>query len=214
VTRDSVIIDAGKVEVPQSESSQSLKATALQGSDADLWTALKQGQVEMLGILYDRHVGLVYAIALRVLQNSQDAEDLTQDIFLRLSQTNYDPQRGSLRTFLAVLTRSRGIDRLRSKQRSRTSLARLQAEQPHAWMDTSTDALADTAQRQKQSQQVEAALSALSDNQRQVLHLAYQEGMTQAAIANQLGMPLGTVKAWARRGLIKLRQTLQTLSEE
>jgi RNA polymerase sigma-70 factor (ECF subfamily) len=72
-------------------------------------------------------------------------------------------------------------------------------------MDTSTDALADTAQRQKQSQQVEAALSALSDNQRQVLHLAYQEGMTQAAIANQLGMPLGTVKAWARRGLIKLR---------
>jgi RNA polymerase sigma-70 factor (ECF subfamily) len=93
VTRDSVIIDAGKVEVPQSESSQSLKATALQGSDADLWTALKQGQVEMLGILYDRHVGLVYAIALRVLQNSQDAEDLTQDIFLRLSQTNYDPQR-------------------------------------------------------------------------------------------------------------------------
>lgn len=207
-------MDAGRFEVPQSESSQSVKATALQESDADLWTALKQGQVDMLGILYDRHVGLVYAIALKVLQNAQDAEDLTQDIFLRLSQTNYDPQRGSLRTFLAVLTRSRGLDRLRSKQRSRTSLARLQAEQPHAWMDASTDALADTAQRQKQSQRVEAALSALSDNQRQVLHLAYQEGMTQAAIAHQLGMPLGTVKAWARRGLIKLRQTLQTLSEE
>ena len=207
-------MDAGRFEVPQSESSQSVKATALQESDADLWTALKQGQVDTLGILYDRHVGLVYAIALKVLQNAQDAEDLTQDIFLRLSQTNYDPQRGSLRTFLAVLTRSRGLDRLRSKQRSRTSLARLQAEQPHAWMDASTDALADTAQRQKQSQQVEAALSALSDNQRQVLHLAYQEGMTQAAIAHQLGMPLGTVKAWARRGLIKLRQTLQTLSEE
>lgn len=183
-------------------------------SDADLWAALKQGQVDALGILYDRHVGLVYAIALKTLTNVSDAEDLTQDIFIRLAQTNYDPQRGSLRTFLAVLTRSRSLDRLRAQQRSRTALTRLQASQPTDLSDDSAAEISDALQREAQEQQIEAALSELSENQRQVLHLTYQEGLTQAAIAERLGQPLGTVKAWARRGLIKLRQTLHPLVEE
>lgn len=97
-------------------------------TDTDLWLALRAGQNHALGSLYDRHGGLVYGIALKVLTHPQEAEDLTQDIFVKLAHsTAYDPQRGSFRTFLAILTRSRAIDRLRSRQVARASVERLQA---------------------------------------------------------------------------------------
>jgi len=63
-------------------------------TDAELWLAMTQGQTEALGILYDRHAGLVYGIALKVLGNPQEAEDLTQDIFVKLApRSSYDPRR-------------------------------------------------------------------------------------------------------------------------
>ncbi|MGB3308765.1 MAG: sigma-70 family RNA polymerase sigma factor [Nodosilinea sp.] len=174
-------------------------------SDADLWLALKAGQTSALGSLYDRHSGLVYGIALKVLGQAQEAEDLTQDIFVKLTRsTAYDPQRGSFRTYLAILTRSRAIDRLRSRQSARDSVARLQAgDQPQ--MPTPADAL---AQRER-SEEVRAALAQLSASQQQILRLAYYDGLSQATIAEQLDTPLGTVKTHSRRGLLKLRQILQ-----
>lgn len=173
-------------------------------TDEALWLALRAGQQDALGQLYDRHAGLVYGIAQRLLGNPQEAEDLTQDIFIKLAQTStYDPQRGSLRTFLAVMTRSRALDRLRSRAAVRDSVARLQTVQP-AHPPTPTDHL----HQSEQETQVQAALAQLSDPQRQVLRMAYYEGMTQATIAEQLNAPLGTVKAHARRGLLRLRQLL------
>ena len=188
-------------------------AAGTDSADAALWRALQQGQRTALGILYDRHVGVVYAIALRTLGNVQDAEDLTQEIFLRLAHCAYDPQRGSLRTFLAILTRSRSLDRLRARQRARASLETWQAEQ-HQAIANPPDLLAESLDRAESVKQVQSALAQLSDNQRQVLELAYSDGLSQSAIADRLGLPLGTVKAWARRGLLKLRQTLQPVAEE
>lgn len=178
-------------------------------SDAELWVALKQGQVNALGMLYDRHVGLVYGIALKTMRNPQDAEDLTQEVFLQLAKTNYDPRRGSLRTFLAILTRSRSLDGLRSRRRAQASLQHWQTGQHQ-------DSLLplETLDQQERVQEVQAALSQLSEEQQRVLHLAYQEGLSQTAIAERLGSPLGTVKAWARRGLLKLRQNLQDVFED
>lgn len=174
-------------------------------SDADLWLALKAGQTGALGTLYDRHSGLVYGVALKVLGHAQEAEDLTQDIFVKLAQsTAYDPQRGSFRTYLAILTRSRAIDRLRSRQTARDSVARLQAgDQPP------TPTPADVLAQSERSEEIRAALAQLSANQQQILRLAYYEGLSQATIAEQLDTPLGTVKTHSRRGLLKLRQILQ-----
>ncbi|QQE64515.1 hypothetical protein GFS31_11960 [Leptolyngbya sp. BL0902] len=173
-------------------------------TDTDLWLDLCAGQQEALGQLYDRHAGLVYGIALKLLANSHEAEDLTQDIFLKLPQTNaYDPQRGSLRTFLAIMTRSRALDRLRSRSAAQNSASRLQTLQP-----TASTPPEDHLHQAEQWEQVQAALAQLSDPQRQVLRMAYYEGMTQATIAEQLNTPLGTVKAHARRGLLKLRHLL------
>jgi RNA polymerase sigma-70 factor (ECF subfamily) len=175
-------------------------------TDADLWRALRSGQTEALGPLYDRHGGLVYGIALKLLGQTQEAEDLTQDIFIKLAQsTAYDPQRGSFRTFLAILTRSRAIDRLRSRQIAQASVKRLQTTQVVTPTPTPADALAQA----ERAQAVQAALTQLTESQQQILRLAYYEGLSQSTIAERLDTPLGTVKTHSRRGLLKLRQILQ-----
>jgi RNA polymerase sigma-70 factor, ECF subfamily len=175
-----------------------------------LWSAVQQGQANALGVLYDRHAGLVYGIAYKVLQNPQDAEDLTQEIFVRLPQMGYDPERGSLRTYLAVLTRSRALDLLRSKQRNQSSLEKFR----HSQMGIDESNSEDSAYLEEMHPAIQEALVQLSENQRRVLDLAYKEGLSQTEIAQQLDVPLGTVKTWARRGLLKLRQTLQLPSNE
>lgn len=180
-------------------------------ADAKLWLALQAGQTEALGQLYDRHAGLVYGMSLKVLGNAQEAEDLTQDIFVRLAErAAFDPQRGSFRTFLMILTRSRAIDRVRSRQSSQKKRTRWQAD----YLPPTPSLSADDMAKDDRTQDIKSALSQLSDQQQQVLHLAYYEGFTQAAIAAHLNAPLGTIKARARRGLLRLREILQDQQEE
>lgn len=175
-------------------------------TDAQLYLALKAGQTAAVGILYDRHAGLVYGIALKVLENPQEAEDLTQDIFLNFVKIgSYEPSRGSLRTYLAILTRSRAVDRVRSRSNTRELLKKWGHSREE---ETATDSLLEKVSRSEQSQEVKAALAQLSDEQQQILRMAYYDGLSQSEIANQLEIPLGTVKARARRGLLKLRQAL------
>lgn len=178
--------------------------------DLTQWLQLQGGQVQALASLYDRHAGLVYGIALQVLGNPQEAEDLTQDIFIRLAdrqRSNYDPKRGSLRTFLAVLTRSRAIDRLRSRRSRIAAIDKVQNQLEV--QQTPVDPLLSSVGAAETKAEVQQALSQLPDNQQKVLRLAYYEGLSQADIAEQLGEPLGTIKARARRGLLKLKQILQ-----
>lgn len=174
-------------------------------TDTALWQAVCRGDTVALGKLYDRHGGLVYGIALKLL-GRPEADDLTQDIFLKLfSGSGYDPSRGSLRTYLAILTRSRAIDRLRSRKIKARSLRRLQRQAPTSSPDVTADALSTA----EQSAEVQAALAELSDTQQEILRLAYYEGLSQTAITKRLNTPLGTVKTRARRGLLKLRDMLQ-----
>jgi len=181
----------------QSEQSGHSESPLLSQTDAELVLALNNGQAAALGVIYDRHAGLVYGLAVNALGNPQEAEDLTQDIFLI--------RRGSLRTFLAVLTRSRAKDRLRSRQSARGMLNRWRS----AGSQESTPNLPlEHVFQHEQSQEVSTALAQLPDHQQQVLKMAYYEGLSQAEIAKRLEIPLGTVKARARRGLLKLRQTL------
>ncbi|AZB72388.1 sigma-70 family RNA polymerase sigma factor [Synechococcus elongatus] len=179
-------------------------------NDHDLWSELQQGQVAALASLYDRHASLVYGIALQVLGNPQEAEDLTQDIFIRLvdrQRSHYDPRRGSLRTYLAVLTRSRAIDRLRSRRTQAAAIDKVQSQLVQ--QQATIDPLISNLGAAETSTEVQQALAQLSESQQQVLRLAYYEGLSQADIAERLGEPLGTIKARARRGLLKLKQILE-----
>ena len=181
-------------------------------TDADLFLRLQNGQTNILAILYDRHAGLVYGIALRLLGNTTEAEDLTQDIFLSLiRKCPYDPQRGSLRTYLGILTRSRALDKLRARIRQQQKL-RDRALDEDAMVLANTP-MVDVAQLER-SHVVQSALEQLSTEEREVLEMAYYRGLSQSEIAKQLNTALGTVKSRSRRGLLKLRQTLGDFRED
>lgn len=184
----------------------------LNPTDADLFVQLQNGETNALAVLYDRHAALVYGIASKLLNNSAEAEDLTQDIFLSLTKKcAYDYKRGTLRTYLAILTRSRGVDRLRTRIRQQQKL-RNQAPNENAKV-LSENPLEEVSQIER-SQEVQAALEQLSTKEREVLRMAYYQGLSQSEIAKQLNIALGTVKSRSRRGLLKLRQNLLDLKEE
>lgn len=173
-------------------------------TDTELFQALRAGNPDALGILYDRYGTLVYRLALRILGNKQDAEDLTQDVFINLSRsTAFDATRGTMQAFLMVMTRSRSIDRIRKLRSQSSSLQK--------W----NQAIANVAEHPMEkasnheiSEQVRAALKDLPAKHRQVLEMAYYEGRSQSEISQDLGIPLGTIKSWARQGLISLRKVL------
>ncbi len=176
-------------------------------SDAALLNDLEAKQPAALGCLYERYGSVVYGVALKVLQNQSEAEDLTQEIFLTLWQRPVDPAKhGHLLRYLITLTRSRAIDKLRSRSRHLKNVQRwgrnVTAEPP-----ASTPI--EQVVSHERSRQVRQALAQLSDQQRQVIELAYDAGLSQSAIAQQLKEPLGTVKSRTRQGLLKLKQLLQ-----
>ncbi len=176
-------------------------------TDSEVWNTLKSGKSQALKILYERYSSLVYRLAFRILGNSQEAEDLSQEIFLTLWRTqNYDPSRGSLGGYLTTLTRSRSIDKLRSRG---TQLKFLQRWSQLIITESSSPSPFETASLNQRSEQVKSAIAQLSPSQRQVLEMAYFDGLSQSEIAKKLETPLGTVKSWSRQGLLNLRKNLQ-----
>ncbi len=178
-------------------------------SDTEVWARLQAAEVSALATLYDRYGKLVYRLAYKMLENTQEAEDLTQEIFLNLWQKQtYDPQRAALSTFLMTMTRSRALDRLRqrtSKQRlAQTWAAIVPNLPPHPLEQASLD---------ERASQVQEALKALPEAQREVLELAYYKGLSHSQIALQLVTPLGTIKTRVRQGLLKLNTLLQPFLE-
>ncbi|MBW4643816.1 MAG: sigma-70 family RNA polymerase sigma factor [Goleter apudmare HA4340-LM2] len=176
-------------------------------SDAVLFQALTAKDTSALTILYDRYANLVYGLAMKILKDTPAAEDLTQEVFLTLwRQPSYNPARGSFSSFLITLTRSRAIDKLRSRS---TNLKFLDRWSKQMSSQPDTNHPFEQASIDERSQKVRTALAQLPEEQRQVLAMSYYEGLSQTEIAQRLETPLGTVKTRARQGLIKLKRILQ-----
>jgi RNA polymerase sigma-70 factor (ECF subfamily) len=176
-------------------------------SDAALLNDLESKQSSALGHLYRRYGSVVYGVAFKMLQSQPEAEDLTQEIFLSLWHHPIDPRKHvHLLRYLVAMTRSRAIDKLRSRSRTLNLVQRWGQNVSAA---TPADTPIDQAVFSERSQQVRQALTQLSEQQRQVIELAYDAGLSQSEIAQQLHQPLGTVKSWTRQGLLKLKQLLQ-----
>ena len=179
---------------------------ALDVSDEALIEAVQVGNVGALREIYRRYVHLVYSLAMRILGSEEEAEDLTQEIFLAIWRgRHYDSSRGSLQRYLIMLTRSRSIDRKRSQQSRSRKHHRLQVMGD---IKPAPNPPLEEISRGEQMQQVREALLTLSVNEREVLEIAYYEGLSQSEIAERLGIPLGTVKTRSRQGLKKLRHAL------
>ncbi|MCP9772045.1 sigma-70 family RNA polymerase sigma factor [Synechococcus sp. Tobar12-5m-g] len=155
--------------------------------------------------LYDTYAGPVYRLALRLCRNSSEAEDLCHDVFLRFwRQDRYEPSRGPLLAYLLLLTRSMAINRI-NQRKNRWQLVQRWSEQlfPAGVPDPQARVEADDL-----AERVRTALEAIPANQRQVLEMAYYEGLSQSAISEKLQQPLGTIKTRSRQGLIRLRELL------
>jgi RNA polymerase sigma-70 factor, ECF subfamily len=175
-------------------------------TDAELVAALAVDQSSALGRLYDRHAGLVYGLAMKILATPSEAEDLTQEVFLSLcTKCDYDATRGSLSAFLVTITRSRAIDKIRGRQRK----VRLLEQWGDAVIpDEPVASPLEELSTAECSARVRAALANLPEAQRRVLEMSYYRDLSQTEIAAELEKPLGTVKSWARKGLLGLRDSL------
>jgi len=168
---------------------------------------IARGDHEGLAALYDRHARPVYSLALRILQDQGEAEDIVQDVFSQAwrQAANYDPSRGAVAAWLFTLARSRAIDRLRAR-RARPEQA-VDDRQAANVVDPRVPADLQLLSAE-QVGQVRAALEALPVLQRVAIELAYYEGLTHIEIAARLEQPLGTVKTRIRLALGKLRDVL------
>ena len=148
--------------------------------------------------------GLVWSIARKMLRNTDDAEDAVQEIFIDIWKNagRYDESQASETTFIAMIARRRIIDRIRysSRRISADSLGEVIAE---PW--TRSD---QSMQISVEAKEAAAAMKDLRPEQRQVLHLSIVQGLSHQEIADATGMPLGTVKTHARRGILQAREVL------
>jgi RNA polymerase sigma-70 factor, ECF subfamily len=159
---------------------------------------LAEGDPAALAEFYDAHASLAYGIALRIVRDPAEAEDVVQEAFLQVWRQagRYDPSRGTPQAWLSAIVRTRSLDRLRRRAVRRES-PQLQAP-PAARAPDHESVLA-----------VRKALEALGPDQRRALELAYYEDLSQSEIAVRLGQPLGTIKTRMRAALIRLRETLE-----
>ncbi|NEQ97323.1 MAG: sigma-70 family RNA polymerase sigma factor [Cyanothece sp. SIO2G6] len=174
-------------------------------SDVELIHGLRSGEQEALAVLYDRYGNLVYTVALKILKRSDEAEDLTQDVFLNFwKKETFDPNRAALSTYLCVMTRSRALNRISSQGSRQRQLQQLQ----YVDQNRPTVTPLEEASLAEQQSTLRQALSTLPERQRQILELNFYQGSSHSEIARQLDLPLGTVKSSARQGLLKLRKVL------
>ena len=178
--------------------------------DAGLLRAVARGDESAFARIYDRYSPILLGLLLRILRSRAEAEDVLQEVFLQVWQQarSFDESRGRAFTWLVTLARSRAIDRLRAVD-SRDRAAQRSAEDgpPAAQTPVPADEEAIFAER---AEVVRGALGELPEEQRQVLVLAYLEGMSQSEIAAAKNQPLGTVKTRTRAGLKKLSESLRS----
>ncbi|MBI4540181.1 MAG: sigma-70 family RNA polymerase sigma factor [Gemmatimonadetes bacterium] len=188
-------------------------------SDSALVNRMAAGEDRALGELYDRHGATAYSVACGILRDPADAEEIVADAFVQLWNTaaGFDPARGSALAWLITITRSRALDRLRSRRRHERLLERAATEDARGFavaLATPGHEPERGTEREETRRLVERSLAELPEAQRRVLELAYFTGLSQSEIARALGEPLGTVKTRMRAGMEKLRQALSAASFE
>jgi len=185
----------------------STRETDSRDVDRTLLARMAQGDGDALAELYDRYVRPVYSLAVRILRDGRDAEDVVQEVFTQAwrQASRYTAARGPAVAWLFTLTRSRAIDRLRARR----------ARPDGASDDAAATALIDASPAiehqllsAEQVARVRAALDDLPLLQRVAIELAYFEGLSHVEIADRLEQPLGTVKTRIRLAMGKLRETL------
>lgn len=201
-------------DIEQDAASATLSQHAEELSDETLIHAIAIGAIWAIETLYQRYNRILYSFAYRMVSDHQIAEDLLQESFLSIwrRSSSYSPQLGGVRSWLFSIIHHRTIDYLRSVRR-RSPLPSVTLDEVELGGDPATIApdVWDEVWRSVKSARVREALVKLSPEQRMVIELAYFQGWTHTEIAEGCQIPLGTVKARMRLGLMHLKRTLEQM---
>ncbi|MEM8874638.1 MAG: sigma-70 family RNA polymerase sigma factor [Planctomycetota bacterium] len=168
------------------------------------------GDANAMRALFERHAPSMLGIAARLLHDRHDAEELVNEVFLELWQKadQFTQDRGSVQTYLLLLTRSRSIDRIRSMNRKSAGGDHIVQRLPDASVVDVGDSPHASAERTELRSIVKSELADLPEQQRHLLDLAFFGGMTHKQIAERVNEPLGTIKGRLRRAMLHLRDRL------
>jgi RNA polymerase sigma-70 factor (ECF subfamily) len=209
VESELVFDDAGRINfMGKIQQNQAVK------SDGALFAEMAKKQSEALSALYDRHAARLYGLALKILKDPALAEDVLQDLFLYLWQNaeKFEARRGQPLAWMMILCRNRAIDKLRAREKRQSRSAAI-SDQALAFpaADESESPFAIVHSKETFTR-ITAALDSLPSEQRTPIELAFFGGLSQTEIAENLQLPLGTIKTRIRLGMQKLSDLLKEMS--
>jgi RNA polymerase sigma-70 factor, ECF subfamily len=180
--------------------------------DAALLERIVNGDEEALAQLYDQYSAILFGLIRTIVNNREIAEDLLQEIFLLIwdRSDRFDASKGSVYTWMVTLARNKAIDRIRSKS-YRLQLQNVSTDQvePLFTPASSEPSPYESMLNDENAEIIKDALNNISAKQREVIEIAYFEGLSQSKIAETYNIPLGTVKTRMRQGLDKLHTLLK-----
>jgi RNA polymerase sigma-70 factor (ECF subfamily) len=173
---------------------------------AELLKLSGRGDEAAFAQLYDATAARAFGLAVRVVRDPAQAEEVTQEAFLEIWRTasRFDKERGSAVSWILTLVHRKSVDRVRSAEAS----TRRDTTYHQSDVTVEHDSTAEAAQASMEARRVRQALGSLTEVQRQALELAYFKGYTHTEVATMLDLPLGTAKTRIRDGLIRLRDTM------
>jgi len=190
---------------------------AFQSGDEDrrIMERMQSGDKSAVSDLYQRYNKVLFGLILTVVKNREEAEDVLQDVFVQAWEkaSQFDSTRGNVYSFLVTMARNKAIDRIRSRR------YRKEKQEDQIINDFTLDPEdgdfnpEENAELNDRAVRVRRALKNLDEKEREVLYVAYFQGLSQSEIAEQMDIPLGTVKYRMRQGMIKLRDSLSLLAE-
>ena len=167
--------------------------------------AVANGDRAALSVLYNRTSAKLYGICARLLGNQSEAEDVLQEVYMTVwgRAGSFDEQKASPVTWLAVIARNKAIDRLRSRRAGTETL-----DQAENVADNSASAL-ELIEREQETRRLKNCLEELEERQQQCIRAAFLDGASYPQLAERQNVPLGTMKSWVRRGLLRLKGCLE-----
>jgi RNA polymerase sigma-70 factor (ECF subfamily) len=194
------------IVIPMWGSSRTGTNAAPGPSDQQVLVSVAEGDEAAFEVLYDRMSPVVFGLIRRVLRDRAQSEEVTQEVFLEIwrSAPAYDAAKGTARTWILTMAHRRAVDRVRASQSAidrEDRAGRQDVQRPY-------DSVAETVELRLDQEAVHKALDALTELQRQAVQLAYFGGYTHTEVSALLDVPLGTVKARIRDGLIRLRDVM------
>ena len=179
--------------------------------DQQLIDQVKKGDKSAFKEIYSRFSQVTYNLALRILRDKEDAEEVVQEIFLQVwnKAYSYDPERGAVSTWVMNIARSRAIDKLRTLGYRDKNI-----EIDEEKVNSNEDLSRTIEQRDESKNVIRQALDSLPDNQRIAIELVYFEGLTHMETAERLDEPVGTIKTRIRLGVMKLKDKIMPYIED